>query len=129
MFFSSKYGSPTAWQTVQTIYQANGIGGFFKGITASYYGISETIIHFVIYEFIKTKFHQLNVREANGHRGEVVMMGGSTVPASANTATIGEPKLNFFQYMAAAAASKSFASFIAYPHGKHLPFDVVRFGN
>lgn len=30
-----------------------GIRGFWKGVTASYWGISETVIHFVIYEFLK----------------------------------------------------------------------------
>lgn len=29
--------------------------GFYKGITASYVGISETVIHFVIYEALKSK--------------------------------------------------------------------------
>lgn len=32
-----------------------GIGGFYRGITASYYGISETVIHFVVYESIKAQ--------------------------------------------------------------------------
>lgn len=37
------------------IYRTSGITGFYKGITASYVGISETVIHFVIYEAIKSK--------------------------------------------------------------------------
>lgn len=75
--------------------------GFYKGITASYFGISETIIHFVVYEYIKSKL--LEVQSKSKSDAEL-------------SATV--PKLNFVEYMAAAAASKSFASTIAYPHGQ-----------
>lgn len=42
-------------QCIQRIYNTSGIRGFYKGITASYFGISETVIHFVIYEALKAK--------------------------------------------------------------------------
>lgn len=42
-------------QCIQRIYSTSGIRGFYKGITASYFGISETVIHFVIYEALKAK--------------------------------------------------------------------------
>lgn len=42
-------------QCVTNIYQQSGLRGFYKGITASYMGISETVIHFVIYEALKAK--------------------------------------------------------------------------
>lgn len=45
----------TVTQCVKKIYQTSGFIGFYKGITASYFGISETVIHFVIYEAIKAK--------------------------------------------------------------------------
>lgn len=45
----------TVTECVRKIYQTSGIVGFYKGITASYFGISETVIHFVIYEAIKAK--------------------------------------------------------------------------
>ena len=32
-----------------------GIRGFWRGVTASYWGISETVIHFVIYEYLKSQ--------------------------------------------------------------------------
>ena len=50
----------TAWSCIKNVYNHNGIAGFYKGITASYFGISETIIHFVIYEFIKSKWFHVN---------------------------------------------------------------------
>jgi len=38
-----------------------GILGFWKGVTASYWGISETIIHFVVYEHLKFKLATIQV--------------------------------------------------------------------
>lgn len=40
---------------IKGIYRTNGLRGFYKGITASYFGISETVVHFVIYETLKRK--------------------------------------------------------------------------
>lgn len=40
---------------VKNIYKTSGFKGFYKGITASYFGVSETVIHFVIYEALKAK--------------------------------------------------------------------------
>lgn len=45
----------TVRQCIQRIYKTSGLLGFYKGITASYFGISETVIHFVIYEALKAK--------------------------------------------------------------------------
>ncbi len=45
----------TVRQCIQRIYKTSGLIGFYKGITASYFGISETVIHFVIYEALKAK--------------------------------------------------------------------------
>lgn len=45
----------TVRQCIERVYASGGIAAFYKGITASYFGICETMIHFVIYEFIKSK--------------------------------------------------------------------------
>ncbi|KAG9511304.1 Mitochondrial carrier protein Rim2, partial [Fragariocoptes setiger] len=50
--------SMTVMQCMKSIYKSAGALGFYKGITASYMGISETIIHFVIYEFMKSQIQQ-----------------------------------------------------------------------
>lgn len=42
-------------ECIKRIYHQNGLRGFYKGITASYFGISETMVHFVIYEALKKK--------------------------------------------------------------------------
>uniref|UniRef100_A0A8C6BX19 Solute carrier family 25 member 36 n=1 Tax=Monodon monoceros TaxID=40151 RepID=A0A8C6BX19_MONMO len=42
-----------AFECVRKVYQTDGLRGFYRGMSASYAGISETVIHFVIYESIK----------------------------------------------------------------------------
>lgn len=54
----------TVTDCVKKIYQTSGLLGFYKGITASYFGISETVIHFVIYEAIKGKIVCINLMES-----------------------------------------------------------------
>jgi solute carrier family 25 protein 33/36 len=76
------------------IFKEKGILGFYKGISASYVGISETAIYFVIYEKLKHL---------------------STVAYNSNSATTNFP---FFSYITSAGLSKTFASIICYPHGK-----------
>lgn len=51
----------TVRQCIQRIYKKSGFLGFYKGISASYFGISETVIHFVIYEALKAKLVSLEI--------------------------------------------------------------------
>jgi len=93
-------------ETVRKIYRQGGILGFYKGISASYMGISETVIHFVIYEAVKKRLHQWStsnqtLADQERHAGE-------------------KTTKDFVQFMAAGAISKTVASVIAYPHGKHF---------
>jgi solute carrier family 25 protein 33/36 len=74
-----------------------GIRGFYKGITASYFGISETVVHFVIYEAIKARL----MAHRSGQRGDA------------------KTSRDFLEFMMAGAISKTVASCIAYPHGKN----------
>ncbi|CAG9817668.1 unnamed protein product [Phaedon cochleariae] len=83
----------TAMQVVRRIYAQSGFLGFYKGITASYMGITETIVHFVIYEAIKA--------ELMAHRSHVSDEKSSK---------------DFLEFMMAGAISKTVASCIAYPH-------------
>lgn len=78
-----------------------GIRGFYKGITASYMGISETVIHFVIYEAVKAKLIE--------HRHSI---SHSNVDSRSSK--------DFLEFMMAGAISKTVASCIAYPHGECL---------
>ncbi|XP_071839855.1 solute carrier family 25 member 36-A-like [Apostichopus japonicus] len=81
------------WRAIKTVYSHEGLRGFYRGVTASYVGISETMIHFVIYERIK-KF----LREQRAYNSDLL-----------------SPK-DFLTFMGAAATSKSIAATIAYPH-------------
>lgn len=88
----------TALQCVERIYKKSGIRGFYKGITASYFGISETVVHFVIYEEIKAHL----------------------VAFHCNSQSDTKTFKDFSELMAAAAVSKTTASCIAYPHGMYV---------
>lgn len=79
---------------------SQGIRGFYKGITASYMGISETVVHFVLYEGVKARL--IAARSQDG------------VPSDQRS-----PR-DFLEFMGAGAFSKTVASCIAYPHGKDL---------
>ena len=90
----SKFTLP---QCVKLVYKESGLAGFYKGITASYYGISETMVHFVIYEYLKKVILTRN-RELEGRSSD-------------------QKKLkDYFMFMVAAACSKTSASVICYPH-------------
>ncbi|KFW08836.1 Solute carrier family 25 member 33, partial [Eurypyga helias] len=86
-----------ALQCAMRVYHAEGLRGFYRGITASYAGVSETIIHFVIYEALKQQLR--NSRH-------------SLSPPL----TLSPNSRDFFGLMGAAAVSKTCASCIAYPH-------------
>jgi len=84
----------TTRSCIQHIYKTKGLLGFYKGITASYFGISETVIHFVIYEAVKAKLLLLHNRKSSDKK----------------------TSRDFLDCMLAGAFSKTCASCIAYPH-------------
>jgi solute carrier family 25 protein 33/36 len=43
----------TALEVINKIFKQNGILGFYKGISASYFGVAESAIYFVLYEKLK----------------------------------------------------------------------------
>jgi len=79
---------------ISRIYKDLGIKGFWKGVTASYWGISETVIHFVIYEYLKKQL-------AN---------------AQNKRKTDEKTLLDFVGFMLCGACSKTCATIVAYPH-------------
>lgn len=88
-----------ALQCARYVYQTEGIRGFYRGLTASYAGISETMICFLIYETLKKKLAERQLTSP----GTEMEKGAS----------------DFLGLMLAAAVSKGCASCIAYPHGMH----------
>ncbi|XP_022342070.1 mitochondrial carrier protein Rim2-like [Crassostrea virginica] len=81
----------TVRECIKQINEQYGIRGFYKGITASYYGMAETVIHFVIYEAIKARLQE--------------QFSGDTTHWT-----------DFLRCMAAGATSKTIATCVAYPH-------------
>lgn len=99
-------------QCARHVYRTEGIRGFYRGLTASYAGISETVICFAIYEGLKKYLKD--------------------APLAPSTNGTEKNSTNFFGLMAAAAVSKGCASCIAYPHGmcrllSQIPKTAVRF--
>lgn len=93
-------GSLTALQCIRQVYRQEGIRGFYRGLTASYYGIVETAIHFVIYERLRAKLVELRARRR---------------PRDSETSAAGRV-WDFIEYMAAAGTSKGIATCVGYPH-------------
>uniref|UniRef100_A0A7M4EA17 Solute carrier family 25 member 33-like n=1 Tax=Crocodylus porosus TaxID=8502 RepID=A0A7M4EA17_CROPO len=86
-----------ALQCAMRVYRTEGLRGFYRGISASYAGVSETMIHFVIYEALKQRLREQ----------QPLLSPALGLPADT---------LDFFGLMGAAAVSKTCASCIAYPH-------------
>ena len=99
-----------AFECVRRVYQMDGLRGFYRGMSASYAGISETVIHFVIYESIKRKLLESKAHASMDEDDESVRDAS-----------------DFVGMMLAAATSKTCATSIAYPHGKRLfPHTLLR---
>lgn len=88
-----------AFECVRKVYQTDGLRGFYRGMSASYAGISETVIHFVIYESIKQKLLEYKIASTMENEEESVKEAS-----------------DFVGMMLAAATSKTCATTIAYPH-------------
>jgi solute carrier family 25 protein 33/36 len=73
--------------------------GFYKGISASYFGITETALYFVIYEKLKTIS-----REHLNNSDNYVKFAG---------------------YFTSAGFSKSLASCLCYPHGLNKLIKII----
>ena len=83
---------------VKTIYKEEGVGGFYKGISASYWGCLEGATQFMIYEQIKAKL----LFQQNTQREEMGLEPSDTLPK--------------LMYFLSAACAKGTASILTYPH-------------
>ncbi|GMI09458.1 hypothetical protein TrRE_jg5588 [Triparma retinervis] len=83
---------------IKTIYREEGLGGFYRGITASYWGCAEGCVQFVLYEKLKGKLidRENNRRKAEGKKAVSKL-----------------PPLTLF---CTAAVSKCVATVSTYPH-------------
>jgi solute carrier family 25 protein 33/36 len=81
----------SAYECIQKILKEKGPLGFYKGISASYFGICESALYFVMYERLK-------------------------LLSSANNSS--DQSLNILSYFTSAGFAKTLAGVICYPHGK-----------
>lgn len=136
-------GKLTCRECVRRIYKENGLRGFYKGISASYFGVSETVIHLVIYETIKGYLQQAKQTAATHDRLSAASSSSSysSSPSSTSSshmhthgtdAVEGDPSSNssfslssakeaflasdYLKFMLAGACSKTFATTLCYPH-------------
>ncbi|EPB67101.1 hypothetical protein ANCCEY_13809 [Ancylostoma ceylanicum] len=79
-------------EMIRRVYQREGIRGFYKGVTASYAGVSETMIQFVIYEHLRG--YLLRHHNDEDDKG----------------------KMDFLNFMVAGGCAKFIACVLAYPH-------------
>jgi len=85
---------------IRTIYQEEGLGGFYRGIYASYWGCIEGALQFVLYEKMKS-----------------AMMTRAIIAASLeNQDEKDNIELPKYVYFWSAAAAKAVASIATYPH-------------
>ena len=94
-FSSHRTSEKQLKRTIHNIYKADGIKGFYRGLSATYFGVTETCLHFIIYEHIKAELQKYNNSRRSSHEKHIT---------------------DFFQFMVAAATSKCTASVVAYPH-------------
>ena len=79
---------------IKAIYHERGVRGFWRGVSASAWGISETVLHFVIYEKLKKRWAESQSLRENKKK----------------TVT------DFLAMMCCGGISKSIATSAAYPH-------------
>uniref|UniRef100_A0A0N5ALV1 Solute carrier family 25 member 36 n=1 Tax=Syphacia muris TaxID=451379 RepID=A0A0N5ALV1_9BILA len=88
-------GPLTILECIKRVFRNEGITGFYRGVTASYVGISETVIQFVIYE------HLRNLLLERGTFG---------------SGELQRSKMDFVNFMVAGGSAKFIACVVAYPH-------------
>ncbi|RUS72628.1 hypothetical protein EGW08_019602 [Elysia chlorotica] len=80
-------GKLTCRECVRRIYRENGLRGFYKGISASYFGVSETVIHLVIYETIKGYLQQAKQTAATHDRLSATAASNSYTSSSPSSSS------------------------------------------
>ena len=86
------------YDVIRSIYQQEGISGFYRGLQASYWGCTEGAVQFILYEQMKTKLLQ--------HRNE--QLRKQQLPETT--------ELTNSMYFWSAAMAKMIASMTTYPH-------------
>ncbi|KAI6175660.1 hypothetical protein M3Y97_00714300 [Aphelenchoides bicaudatus] len=62
---------------IKKIYKNEGIKGFYRGVTASYVGVSETIIQFVLYENFRSIIDEIEFSQEKTRFANFMLAGGT----------------------------------------------------
>lgn len=81
----------STFEVINKIFKEKGPLGFYKGISASYFGVAESAIYFVLYEKLK----KISVNQMTD-----------------------QDSLAMLTYFSSAGFAKTLASCLCYPHGK-----------
>ncbi|KAK0527692.1 Pyrimidine nucleotide transporter, mitochondrial [Tilletia horrida] len=92
-----------SFQLTVRIMRSEGVRGLYKGLSASYLGVAEGTIQWVLYEYLK----RLNGIDGLGHDGAGGTAAGRHEPG---------PIARWFGTVGAAGTAKLVASLITYPH-------------
>jgi solute carrier family 25 protein 33/36 len=102
------FGAPQQYRgivgTATRIYREEGFFAFYRGLTASYLGVTETALQFMLYGYLKDTL--LARRQAENGAGAAASHGSEA----------GRPVFSGLDAMLAGAASKLVASAVTYPH-------------
>jgi solute carrier family 25, member 33/36 len=99
-----------SWDCIRKTMRAEGPAGFFKGLSASYLGVSESTLQWLMYEEIK---RQLAVREVK-------------VVESGRPKNWWDHTIDWTGNFMGAGAAKGLASVLTYPHEVGLPKRATR---
>jgi len=93
-----------SFDCARRVFHEEGIRGFYKGLIASYVGVSETAIQFVLYEKGKAWLQNQKFKNAIGD--------GQSLSAS----EINQLPLSWKEYLLVASGAKLIAAALTYPH-------------
>lgn len=89
-----------SWDTITKVVKQEGFFGLYRGLTASYLGVAESSLQWVLYEQMKSF-----IRNREKHRRDLGILHTNT-----------DKVLDWFATSGSAGAAKLMASLITYPH-------------
>ncbi|KAF9901286.1 hypothetical protein EC991_006305 [Linnemannia zychae] len=95
------------------ILRTEGLRGLYKGLSASYLGVAEGTIQWVIYEHLKTRFAE----RRHADKTSLALDTGSSLNQSSKGTMVGGKRVEeWVDYLGAAGIAKFIAAAITYPH-------------
>lgn len=107
-----------SWDVLRQLLREEGVGGLYKGLIPSIWGVSETAIQFVLYERLKSILasRQSAMRSTHAQSDSAAQTSARAGPGAQQQQQQQDSELRGVEYVAAAACAKLVASCITYPH-------------